>query len=962
VASVQGIHRGVRKHLVVVVVTLLLGSALGALVPTPHAAQASGSTTRFQGDSPSEVAVAVASEVAGGDLRNLSHLLVASDEALVDASLAAGLAAFIDACEPVGSCRSAVLLTPSASLHAATARAIEASEVPASRIIVVGEQRAVSEVVRAQIARRAGWDGNGPLPVRRLGGATRFDTAAAIAEFVIGQTRSSAAPLPESFRRVVVVNGYQLADLLVASALARHNGHTLLLSTARDLPEVTAAAFDSMAPIGIIVVGGVANVSRRVENQLASLVGPGGVIQRLGGVDRFETSTLVAEQIFGESLAIFTLVSGTRFSEAASVGILGRVGAPVLFTPRHRLPAPVRTLLYTQGEQTTRVMAVGDESSVPQALLDEAMDILAYPFRSMIPRPGVGGGGGGGSGGGGAVAPLTLSVETTAPNQSVTLPLNGIVDVQIDWGGPNNCVTSVTAASQVSCFYPTVGTYNITVSAGTGTGPWLTWFGNGDNPYADADNDFFSDANRIVEVTSWGDLGLTSLSGAFLGALNVTASAEPPSTVTDVSYMFSSAAVFDQNIGHWNTSNVSNMARMFYSANAFNQPIGQWNTSRVTNMELMFSNASTFNQNLASNSATNSWDTGNVTTMWGMFEAAGAFNNGCARGDTSCELAWDTGSVTEMRSMFYGAVEFNQDIGSWDVGNVTAMSNMFQGATRFNQDIGSWDVGNVTATDRMFIGAEAFNNGCAPGVANCPMEWDTSRVSMMSEMFREAVSFNQNIASNSATRAWDTGNVTNMREMFYEATVFNGSIGNWDTSNVVDMKSMFLFASAFNQNLGTWDTSSVTTMEQMFFFASAFNGDIGGWNTNNVVNMRSMFFLASAFNRNIGGWITSNVTDMGAMFLGASSFNQNIGGWDTSNVIYMNSMFLDAASFNQNIGGWNTGNVRFMGSMFEGATVFNQNLSGWCVSLIGSPPVDFATNAAIAGTAAFLPVWGTCPP
>ncbi|CAL6298263.1 unnamed protein product [Bathycoccus prasinos] len=64
---------------------------------------------------------------------------------------------------------------------------------------------------------------------------------------------------------------------------------------------------------------------------------------------------------------------------------------------------------------------------------------------------------------------------------------------------------------------------------------------------------------------------------------------------------------------------------------------------------------------------------------------------------------------------------------------------------------------------------------------------------------------------------------------FGSKSSFNGDISGWDTSQVTTMESMFREASAFNQNIGKWDTSHVINMEQMFYSASAFNQDISGW-------------------------------------------------------------------------------------------------------------------------------------
>ena len=202
-----------------------------------------------------------------------------------------------------------------------------------------------------------------------------------------------------------------------------------------------------------------------------------------------------------------------------------------------------------------------------------------------------------------------------------------------------------------------------------------------------------------------------------------------------------------------------------------------------------------------------------------------------------------------------------------DTSNITNMSHMFREAKSFNQPIGGWD---------------------------------TSKVTDMSCMFAYAESFNQPIGG------WNTSSVTNMSAMFFGAKSFNQPISGWDTSNVTDMSRMFNKAYQFNQPIGDWDTSNVTNTSRMFAY-TAFNQPIGGWNTSSVTNMRGMFCGDKFFNQPIGGWDTSNVTDMGYMFNDARSFNQPIGGWDTSNVTDMGYMFNDVKSFNQLIG--DTSNV-----------------------------------------------------
>ncbi|MDO1499336.1 BspA family leucine-rich repeat surface protein [Winogradskyella maritima] len=70
------------------------------------------------------------------------------------------------------------------------------------------------------------------------------------------------------------------------------------------------------------------------------------------------------------------------------------------------------------------------------------------------------------------------------------------------------------------------------------------------------------------------------------------------SNVIDMSYMFFSAMLFNQDIGDGNVSSVSDMTRMFWVARSFNQNYEGWNVSNVTDMSAMFFFAGSFNQDI----------------------------------------------------------------------------------------------------------------------------------------------------------------------------------------------------------------------------------------------------------------------------------------------------------------------------------------------------------------------------
>lgn len=170
------------------------------------------------------------------------------------------------------------------------------------------------------------------------------------------------------------------------------------------------------------------------------------------------------------------------------------------------------------------------------------------------------------------LASAVLAASPANAQTAITLPLFGTVDAVIDWGaaGANSsCQRAVTTPGAVTCNYP----------AGDGSGPFqvrvsgtVTQFGNGDAGYANAD--------KITKVTRFGNVGLTSLSGAFRGAERLTSVASDlPQTVTDISYIFKDAvALDDTTVSSWGmrTQNVTNMTGAFQNAVQFNQSLEGW--------------------------------------------------------------------------------------------------------------------------------------------------------------------------------------------------------------------------------------------------------------------------------------------------------------------------------------------------------------------------------------------------
>lgn len=105
--------------------------------------------------------------------------------------------------------------------------------------------------------------------------------------------------------------------------------------------------------------------------------------------------------------------------------------------------------------------------------------------------------------------------------------------------------------------------------------------------------------------------------------------------------------------------------------------------------------------------------------------------------------------------------------------------------------------------------------------------------------------------------------VTDMSNMFRDAVSFNGDISSWDVSGITDMSNMFRNATSFNQPLNDWNVTSVYNMLWMFRDATSFNQPLYSWDVSGVDYMSSMFAGATSFNQPLGSWyVTINDTSI----------------------------------------------------------------------------------------------------
>ena len=279
------------------------------------------------------------------------------------------------------------------------------------------------------------------------------------------------------------------------------------------------------------------------------------------------------------------------------------------------------------------------------------------------------------------------------PDLSVIIPTDPAYTYaySIEWG---DGVTESGLTGQVTHTYDEPGLYVIRIR---GVFPHLLMATG--NVFDSVDTAEARNAEKLVKVTSWGDIAWRSMENMFANCPNVTllTSTRPDlSRVTSMKNMFVGTTRFNSDIHDWNVSTVTDMSGMFFEASAFDKPLDTWDTRHVTTMHGMFAYATHFNQPLGQ------WDFDAVTDTAAMFKGAAEFDQ--AIGD------WNVSRITDMAEMFAFARSFNRPLDQWDVSQVTDMHNMFRYARTFhNQDLSRWDVRSVTRHNGFLQGAGANN-------------------------------------------------------------------------------------------------------------------------------------------------------------------------------------------------------------------------------------------------------------
>lgn len=201
----------------------------------------------------------------------------------------------------------------------------------------------------------------------RLAGADRFVTASEIA----------LDGYPEGASTVFVTTGRAFPDALAAGAVGAAKQLPILLTEPTSLPSASRSALSTLDPDRIVIIGGPEAVSEDVAAALSEYA----PVERIGGVNRYETARMVAEAQFADPSVVY-LAYGYSYPDAVSAAVAAGIDAgPLMLTDDDALTGFTRQYLASLSD--VRVVAVGNAGAIPQKVLDE---VVALSSVSAVER------------------------------------------------------------------------------------------------------------------------------------------------------------------------------------------------------------------------------------------------------------------------------------------------------------------------------------------------------------------------------------------------------------------------------------------------------------------------------------------------------------------------------------------------------------------------------------------------
>lgn len=210
-----------------------------------------------------------------------------------------------------------------------------------------------------------------PATYERVWGTDRYATAVEISKSHF-----------ENSEYVVLATGENFPDALAAAPLAKALNAPILLVKKDIVPAVVVDEIERLGATKAIIVGGAGVVSDAVKT---ALEGMDLAVERIGGINRYETAKLIAEKLAEvievESFEKVYIATGENYPDALSASSLAaREACPILLVKKDVIPVETRNFI-TEYEVTKTVVLGGTG-----VISDAVMNQLPNPLRLAGPN------------------------------------------------------------------------------------------------------------------------------------------------------------------------------------------------------------------------------------------------------------------------------------------------------------------------------------------------------------------------------------------------------------------------------------------------------------------------------------------------------------------------------------------------------------------------------------------------
>ena len=240
-----------------------------------------------------------------------------------------------------------ILLNPTNKLDPRVGAEIK--RLGAEEVIIVGGPDSISEKVRGDLK---AYDKD--KDVERIAGVDRYGTSEMVARRVTGITGKKNTG--------VIASGQVFPDALSVGTFASRDGYPILLVKKNLVPDQVVRAIKDLDIKKTYIAGGTNTISKSTEAKLP------GVLERMAGKDRYETSVAIAKSKFKNSTEAF-IASGEEFADALVISpVSGKYNRPTLLASRNKKTNAV-VKKYIEESYLTSITAIGGEKYLPNSIM-----------------------------------------------------------------------------------------------------------------------------------------------------------------------------------------------------------------------------------------------------------------------------------------------------------------------------------------------------------------------------------------------------------------------------------------------------------------------------------------------------------------------------------------------------------------------------------------------------------------